>query len=313
MPVIKMGREIQSMKARIGFVILLLILVWIGGCAKEGVVVNKTAPQPKEGKSSMDNMILIPSGVFVMGSDQGKFYEGPPRKVFLKSYYIDKYEVTNELFQRFVNEGGYKDPKYWSPEGWQWKESSRISYPGFWYGKEYRKDPFGWDYHKPEQPVAGLSWYEADAFCRWAGKRLPTEAEWEKAARGVDGRSYPWGNDPASCSYANYGGCQRFPTPVGSYEKGKSPYGLYDMAGNVWEWVDDWFSVDYFSQDKGKDILENPKGPEKGDLKTRKGGGWTYTEENIRTYARWRNPPNYRDYVTVKGCPIGLRCAKDAK
>jgi iron(II)-dependent oxidoreductase len=274
-------------------------------------VVVKTTPQ--EDKSSLDNMAFIPSGIFIMGSDKESPNEGPSRKVFLNGYYIDKYEVTNALYQRFVNEGGYENQKYWSQEGWKWRKNGRISYPGFWVGKEYSKSQFGQEYHKADQPVAGVSWYEADAFCRWAGKRLPTEAEWEKAARGDDGRTYPWGEDPPDCSYANYGGCRQYPSLVGSYEKGRSPYGLYDMAGNVWEWVADWFTEDYFKKDKEKEVLENPKGPEKGGPKTRKGGGWYYEERNIRTYTRWRNTPEYRDSPNVKGCPIGFRCAKDAK
>lgn len=290
--------------------ILILLICCLSGCAEKRAVVKTTPP---EDNSSLNNMAFIPSGIFIMGSDKGNPYEGPSRKVFLDGYYIDRYEVTNALYQRFVNEGGYENRKYWSQEGWGWKEYGRISYPGFWAGKEYSKSQFGQDYHKADQPVAGVSWYEADAFCRWAEKRLPTEAEWEKAARGDDGRTYPWGEDPPDCSYANYGGCRQYPSLVGSYEKGRSPYGLYDMAGNVWEWVADWFTEDYFKKDKEKEVLENPKGPEKGGPKTRKGGGWYYEERNIRTYTRWRNPPEYRDSPTVKGCPIGFRCAKDAK
>ena len=297
------------MKVSRGFIIFLLIhSILICACAEKKAVV-KTAPP--EDKSSLSNMVFIPSGVFIMGSDKGEPYEGPSRKVLLNGYSIDKYEVTNALYQRFVNEGGYENPKYWSEEGWGWRKNGRISFPAFWYGKEYSKSQFGWDYHKAEQPVAGVSWYEADAFCRWAGKRLPTEAEWEKAARGSDGRTYPWGEDPPDCSYANYGGCRRYPALVGSYEKGKSPYGLYDVAGNVWEWVADGFSLDYFNTDKEREILENPKGAGNGDGKTRKGGGWYYEERNIRTYTRWRNPPWYRDDPNTKGCPIGFRCAKD--
>jgi sulfatase modifying factor 1 len=290
--------------------ILILLICCLSGCAEKRAVVKTTPP---EDKSSLNNMVFIPSGVFIMGSDKGSPYEGPPRKVYLDGYYIDRYEVTNSLYQRFVDEGGYESQKYWSQEGWEWKENGQISYPGFWLGKEYSKSQFGWEYHKADQPVAGVSWYEADAFCRWAGKRLPTEAEWEKAARGDDGRTYPWGEDPPDCFHANYAGCRQYPAPVGSYEKGRSPYGLYDMAGNVWEWVADWFTEDYFKKDKEKEVLENPKGPEKGGPKTRKGGGWYYEERNIRTYTRWRNPPEYRDSPTVKGCPIGFRCAKDAK
>ena len=299
------------MKAKRGFVIFLLIhSVWMYGCAEKRVVVKMKA---EEDKSSLNNMVFIPSGTFIMGSDKGKAYEGPSRKVYLDSYYIDRYEVTNALYQRFVNDGGYENPKYWSREGWEWKKDNQVSYPGFWFGKEYSKSQFGWDYHKADQPVAGVSWYEADAFCRWAGKRLPTEAEWEKAARGEDGRTYPWGEDPPDCSYANYGGCRQYPARVGSYEKGKSPYGLYDMAGNVAEWVADWFTEDYFREDKEKEILENPKGPEETGVKTRKGGSWYYQEQGIRTYARWRNPPRYRDAPNVKGSPNGFRCARDIK
>ena len=288
--------------------VLFLLICFLCGCAEKKAVVKATPP---EDKSSLNNMVFIPSGTFIMGGDKGEMFEGPSRKVSLDGYYIDKYEVTNALYQRFVNEEGYENQKYWSQEGWEWKKMERISYPGFWLGREYAKSQFAWDYHKADQPVAGVSWYEAEAFCRWAGKRLPTEAEWEKAARGEDGRTYPWGEEPPDCSYASYAGCRRYPALVGSYEKGKSPYGLYDTAGNVWEWVADWFTVDYFREDREKAVMDNPKGPEKGDLKTRKGGGWYYEARSIKTYTRWRNPPGYRDYPSVKGCPIGFRCAKD--
>ncbi|HEV3447399.1 MAG TPA: SUMF1/EgtB/PvdO family nonheme iron enzyme [Gemmataceae bacterium] len=181
-------------------------------------------------------MVLISAGPFVMGQPDKDFlaedHEKPQREVFLSDYWIDIYPVTNDRFARFIAAGGYEQPHWWRPEGWAWKCRQHIVEPLMW------RQP-GWD--GADQPVAGVSWYEADAYARWASRRLPTDAEWEKAARGTDGRRYPWGDDWPTSAVANFD-CQiGRTTPVGLFADGVSPYGCHDMAGNVNNWTSDWY------------------------------------------------------------------------
>jgi formylglycine-generating enzyme required for sulfatase activity len=159
-------------------------------------------------------------------------HEKPQRMVGLRAFWIDVYPVTNKRFGRFLDDGGYDRKEWWTAEGWAWKCQQRITQPLLW-------QEAGWN--APEQPAAGVSWYEADAYTRWAGRRLPTDAEWEKAARGTDGRRYPWGDDWPSADRANFALIVGRTTPVGLYPAGASPYGCHDMAGNVNNWTADWY------------------------------------------------------------------------
>ncbi len=146
----------------------------------------ETLEHPRDGSP----MVLVPAGAFVMGLPDTDFLaerdEQPQREIYLSGFWIDIYPITNARFSLFMEAGGYEKPEVWIPEGWDWKRCCRIRKPVMW-GQR------GWD--GADQPVAGVSWYEADAYARWAGRRLPTDAEWEKAARGTDGRRYPWGDD----------------------------------------------------------------------------------------------------------------------
>ena len=181
-------------------------------------------------------MVLIPEGDFLMGTDPedifAKEHEKPQREVWLSAYWMDVFPVTNERYRRFVKARGYREERWWTAEGWRWKTENNIELP------------FGWKdekWSRPKQPIAGVSWFEADAYAKWAGKRLPTDAEWEKAARGTGGGIYPWGDDVPSRDLVNFHNLVGCTTEVDKYPDGRSPYGCYDMAGNVNNWCQDWY------------------------------------------------------------------------
>src|SRR5438067_5094318 len=171
-------------------------------------------------------MCAVPAGQFWMGDE-------PRRRMETGAYEIGETPVTNEEFAQFVP-GGYARHELWSADGWSWRETNSVVKPRFWEDEQWRA------YLDPRQPVVGVSWYEADAFARFLGLRLPSEVEWERAARGDEGRIYPWGDEWVPDWAAHRGG-ERHTLPVGSIPQNRSPFGLYDCAGNVWEWCADWF------------------------------------------------------------------------
>jgi len=225
-------------------------------------------------------MVEIPAGPFVMGSDGAQALEDerPAHHVWLDAYSIDRYEVTTSQYAIFLAQQS-------RPVPWLW-ETVDLKRHG-------------------DRPVIGVNWHEAEAFCRWTGRRLPTEAEWEKAARGADGRLYPWGAQVPTDKLANYALGARFSysqvlMPVQSYEQGRSPFGVYQMAGNVGEWVSDWYSAHYYEQSPEK----NPSGPESGSFKVLRGGSWSDLPKYLLTYGRFKLPPHSQNSYT------GFRCAK---
>jgi formylglycine-generating enzyme required for sulfatase activity len=214
-------------------------------------------------------MVHVPAGKFTMGSDM-EDDEKPPHEVYLDAYYIDKYEVTNALYKTCVDTSICKLP----------------------IDVRHYNDPL-----YANHPVVYVDWQMSQNFCEWRGARLPTEAEWEKAARGTDNRLYPWG-DTANCEQANYANCIGDTTEVGKYKSGASPYGAYDMAGNVWEYVADWYLSDYYQIIESN--LFNPQGPNSGDRHVIRGGDWESTT-SIRSAYRG-------SFHTVYG-DLGFRCA----
>jgi formylglycine-generating enzyme required for sulfatase activity len=224
-------------------------------------------------------MVMIPEGPFTMGSRDGDPDEAPEHQVYLSAYYIDKKEVTQGEYERYM-----KMTKRGKPFVPVFEDDiAKIT--------------------KPDLPAIGMSWTDADAYCRWAGKRLPTEAEWEKAARGEDRRRYPWGNE-FGLGHANVNGDEdgfQYLAPPGSFESGRSPYGLYDMTGNVAEWVADSYEEHYYSKSPYRD----PKGPEEGQNKIIRGGSWRETEHNARI------PKRFQARMWRTDSTIGIRCARD--
>ena len=237
-------------------------------------------PQPPTeiiGKDGVP-MVLVPGGEFTMGSDKGDEDEGPIHRAFLDSYYLDKFEVTNGRFAKFV-EAIQSEP----PWGFADKETPLLH---------------------AERPVRWVNWMDAMGYCLWAGKRLPTEAEWEKAARGTDGRTYPWGNDPPTPSHAVFGlkeGGADTVSPIGNRDKGKSPYGVHELAGNLYEWVTDWYDEQFYT----KNPAINPRGPAEGTAKVQRGGSYINNPYRLRSTFRTKGDPTEHDPN------VGFRCAQD--
>ncbi|MDI6807890.1 MAG: formylglycine-generating enzyme family protein [Candidatus Eisenbacteria bacterium] len=274
-----------------------------------------------DGPAIGGEMVFVPAGNFTMGSTSGSFDEQPQHTVYLNAFYIDKYEVTNADFEAFINAGGYTVVGFWSPEGWSAKVSGGWTQPVYWGQSAYRS---GSGY--PGFPVIGVSWYEAEAYANFVGKRLPTEAEWEKAARGTDARTYPWGEgiDGTRANYSASGdpyesGSAKI-TPVGFYDgrlnpsppfqttNSPGPYGAYDQAGNVWEWVRDWYSSTYYSVSPSS----NPLGPTTGSYRVFRGGGWLNNTPDLRCARRNNYYPSARNQHVGGGYydTFGFRCAR---
>jgi len=222
-------------------------------------------------------MVVVPAGEFLMGcndrvDDDCHDDEKPYHKVYLDAFHIDKLEVTQGDYDQCVSAGNCRDNK---------------KYDGFTGAR---------------QPVVGVDWNDAKSYCEWAGKRLPTEAQWEKAARGTNGRKYPWGNQTINCSLANYSDCNKGKAvEVGGYASGASPYGALDMMGNAWEWVADRFDKGYYSSSPER----NPKGASSGTSRVLRGGGWGGGSEGARAAYRSYDVP------ALQNNTHGFRCVGD--
>lgn len=242
-------------------------------------------------------MAYVPPGEFLMGSadsdKRASTREKPQHRVDLPGFWIDRTEVTNAQYRRFVEAGGYYQLDYWTDAGWAWKELWKVVQPRCWSNDRY---------NQPEQPVACVSWYEADAYARWAGGMLPSEAEWEKAARGTDGRLYPWGNQEPDAQRANFHRNVGRPSPVGNYLKGASPYGVLDVAGNLWEWTRSLWGKGLSEPDFAYPYTpsngrEDPNAPV-DVLRVLRGGSWHDDTGWLRSAYRYYSDPRYPD-VTV--------------
>jgi eukaryotic-like serine/threonine-protein kinase len=247
-------------------------------------------------------MVYVPKGEFSMGTNKNNANERekPEHIVLLDNYYIYQHEVTNAQFSKFINSTGYETDAEKNGSSYVLIENNWEKTLGVYWAQPER--PGIGIVERESHPVVHVSWNDAQAYCRWAGARLPTEAEWEKAARGTDRREYPWGNSRPNCEKVNYSGCVGGTTPVGSYPLGASPYGAMDMAGNVFEWVSDWYQHDYYQlSDK-----QNPTGPDDGAFRIYRGGAWTSDKYNLRVMNR---PRVYQETAMSR---FGFRCATSA-
>ncbi len=238
--------------------------------------------------TSAKGMVLISEGHYVMGSHKslielnpGDLFstdrhalgpENPAHNVEIDSFYIDTHEVSHGNYMEFVKTNKVKKPLFWNN-------------PNF---------------NNEKQPVVGISWKEAQSYCTWKGGRLPTEAEWEKASRGKRSVDYPWGNDPPDSTKLNFNQEIKKTTPIGSYEAGKSDYGVYDLAGNVSEWIYDWHLAEFYLFSSKR----NPTGPQKGQYKVIRGGNWRNNAKDVKMVYRNATIPSIRKKT------LGFRCAR---
>lgn len=254
-------------------------------------------------------MVFIPAGSFSMGAESYGDEE-PIHNVTLSTYWISASEITRAQYTKFIAAGGYSNQSYWSSDGWMWRCDSSRTQPDYWDASQTWGTPPGAFTQTDNHPVVGVTYYEAEAYCNWAGGHLPTEAQWEKAARWNQLTStsytYPWGNtwDASKCNnwddstYTGY-----ITAPIDSYASGASSYNLYDCAANVSEWCRDWYDFDYYSQAPAVD----PTGPDSGVRRSIRGGSW-----NGSLYSKFYLRAACRDYddPTYSSNDLGFRIAK---
>ena len=253
------AKPLFSKKIQIRILLLLaLSTVWVSSTW----AVAKTPP----------GMVYVPEGYFQMGQSSSEAEDQKPMHfVYTSAYFIDKYEVSNAEYKKFIDATGHVKPKYWEDEL----------------------------FNQPDQPVIGVSWFDAMAYSRWKGRRLPTEAEWEKAARGNDGRLYPWGEKwtkGKKLYFVNVYGMEdryEFTAPVNYYATGASPFGVFNMAGNVWEWCLDWYDKEYYRISPELD----PEGPEAKQMKVLRGGSWINNIDGVQVTQRARNLPETQNNI----------------
>jgi len=267
------------------FIALIILYAWMSGLLRQfylaaaaEVLLVKHGNQLVQIRFDLQdhmNQVYIPAGEFRMGQNTG-FIGYTAHKVYLDAYWIDQTDVTNAMYAICLQAGQCRQPARYD---------------------QYFDNPKYADY-----PVVYVNWYAAQAFCRWRGGNLPTEAQWEKAARGLDGRPYPWGTGAPDISLLNYNGDHQDIVSAYNYLIGLSPYGLLQMSGNVRQWTFDWYQRDYYSISPYKD----PMGPDRGQYKSLRGGAFNDNSDEVKTYYRAYHQP------TSAGQDRGFRCVMEA-
>ncbi|WP_051098665.1 ergothioneine biosynthesis protein EgtB [Sporichthya polymorpha] len=285
---------------------------------REGQAVLTAPPAPRRSRD-LPAEVLVPGGEFEMGTDLEPLAldnERPAHRVYVPAFFLDTTPVTNAAYAEFVAAGGYTDERLWHPDGWAHIRSAGWDAPQFW-----RREGPGWVVRRfgveaelvPDEPVQHVCWYEADAYARWAGRRLPTEAEWEKAARHdpATGRSrrYPWGDDDPTPDRANLGGRHLGPAGVGAYPDGASPAGVHQLIGDVWEWTSSDFTgypgFRAFPYREYSEVFFPPPGG-RSEYKVLRGGSWAVDPVACRgTFRNW-------DYPIRRQIFVGFRTARSA-
>lgn len=261
------GKKFHYVKISLSLLIFQFMLIAVAGCAGNAteqsaeVIIDSTA-ESSAGSDSLTispidgmEMVFVPAGTFVMGLDGGRFDEVPEHEIYLDGFWIDRTEVTNAMYKTCMQAGACTTPAH---------------------DKYYPYEQYS-DY-----PVVYVSWEQANKYCAWVGGRLPSEAEWEKAARGTDRRLYPWGDEAPNSNLLNFARENGDIMPVGSFPEGASPYGALDMAGNAWEWVADWYAAHYYPDSP----QSNPTGPDEGSYRVCRGGGWIDFKGGVRVVQR---------------------------
>jgi iron(II)-dependent oxidoreductase len=276
------------------------------------VLLDTDPPPPVSPPTAAE--VLVPGGTFTMGTSDDPWAldnERPAHRVAVPTFWIDTVPVTNAAYAAFIERGGYDDERLWAPLGWEWRNRSGKTTPAFWQraGGQWWRRRFGeLEPLPPNQPVQHVCWYEADAYARWVGKRLPTEAEWEKAATWDPAtqskRLFPWGDDDELSRYANLGERHHQPAPVGAYPQGASAYGVTQLLGDVWEWTSTEFTgypgFAVFPYAEYSEVFFG------SDYKVLRGASWATAEQVARTtFRNW-------DYPIRRQIFAGFRCARDA-
>jgi iron(II)-dependent oxidoreductase len=276
----------------------------------EGDGYRPIAPSPPEGAALPAAEIWIPAGAFTMGTDEEPWAydnERPAHLVDVPGFWIDAAPVTNRQYREFIADGGYAERRWWSEEGWQWRVASEVERPMFW-DADGSRVRFGWREPIPsDEPVQHVCWHEADAYARWAGKRLPTEAEWEKAASQTteDGKPrFPWGDEAPDATTANLGQRHYRPAPVGAYPAGATPAGCHQLVGDVWEWTSSDFGA--YPGFRSFPYREYSEVFFDSGYKVLRGGSWATHPQAVRTtFRNW-------DHAIRRQIFAGFRCARDS-